>query len=257
MPEWRFHQWTEFGNRLLTGVVAAAVAAAVLTAYRRRPRRADLVWWAWGLVAGVVGQIVLGGITVRIRLHPLLVGAHFLLSLVLLWNAVVLWVRAAGGPGRGRPAVAPSVVWHGRAMLVLASAMVFTGTLVTGTGPNSGDDRARRLSFQLTEIARVHSATVWCFTIVTLVLALRLSRQSTDMPQRAWRLARWLLAAVVAQGAVGYIQYALGVPPSIVEIHVVGAVVVWSLTMLLYLQLFDRGPADVERPGKQLGRSRE
>ena len=53
------HAWMEFGNRLVTGVVAVMVIVAVLGAVIRRPRRSDLVWLAAGEVAGVVAQIVL------------------------------------------------------------------------------------------------------------------------------------------------------------------------------------------------------
>ncbi len=61
----------------------------------RAPRRRDLTWLSLGLVAGVVGQIVLGGITVLVDLHPLAVQGHLLLSMVLVATAVVL-VRRAG-----------------------------------------------------------------------------------------------------------------------------------------------------------------
>ncbi len=242
VPAWAFLPWVEFGNRLISGVVAVAAAAAVLSAYRRQPRRVDLIHWAWGLVAGVVGQIVLGGITVRVELHPAFVGVHFLLSMILLWNAIVLWVRAGSGPSRGRASVPASVIYHGRALLIMASAVLVTGTLVTGTGPNSGDAKAERLNLSLTEIARVHSATVWCFTIVAVLLALRLSKLTSSEPSA---VSRWLLVVVVAQGGIGYLQYALGVPAALVEVHILGSVVVWSLSVLLYLRLFARQPAEV------------
>ncbi len=89
-----FHPMVEFVNRLFTGVVSVAVAAAVLGAYRRTPFRADLVRWSWGLVAGVVAQIVWGGLTVWSHLHPAVVSGHFLISMVLMWNAVTLAHRA-------------------------------------------------------------------------------------------------------------------------------------------------------------------
>ena len=84
----------EFVNRLITGVVSAAIVVAVLGSQWRVPRRADLVWLSWGLVAGVVGQIVLGMFTVRFDLAPPFVMGHFLLSLVLVTNAVALHHRA-------------------------------------------------------------------------------------------------------------------------------------------------------------------
>ena len=92
-------------NRLFTGLVSLAVAAAVLGAFRRRPYRRDLVAWALGLVAGVVGQIVLGGITVLVDLHPAAVAGHFVLSMLLVSDAVILLHRAGTEPGPRRPVV--------------------------------------------------------------------------------------------------------------------------------------------------------
>ncbi len=253
VPELELHPWIEFGNRLLSGLVAVSVAVAALAAHRRRPRRTDLIRWAWGLVAGVVTQVVLGGVTVRLDLHPAVVGLHFLLSMVLLWNAVVLWVLAGTGSpprrgGQARPVevadrVGPvpipgSAPAHARVVVGLATAVLVAGTLVTGTGPNSGDSRAERLGFDLVAITRVHSVIVWCFVAAVVVLALRLrSSTSTDGGRRAFAIARALLAVAITQGGVGYWQFATGVPPALVALHIVGAIAVWCLTILLYLRL--------------------
>src|SRR5919202_2069669 len=102
---WEYHAMVEFVNRTVTGLVSVAVIVAVLASLLRRPRRRDLTWLSLGLVGGVVAQIVLGGLTVLFELKPGFVMAHFLLSLVLLADAVVLHHRArlpdgrAGGPG--------------------------------------------------------------------------------------------------------------------------------------------------------------
>ena len=266
VPELELHPWIEFGNRLISGVVAAAVIAAALAAYRRRPRRNDLIPWAWGLVAGVAAQIVLGGVTVRLDLHPAVVGMHFLLSMVLLWNAVVLWVLAGtADPPLGDPAsdgtasstpatvevaerigpvrIPGSGLANGRLLLALGTAVLIAGTLVTGTGPNSGDSRAERLGFDLVTVARVHAVLVWCFVATLVVLTLRLrAAPRTDGADRAFRIARFLVAVAVAQGAVGYWQFATGVPPALVALHILGAVVVWCTTILLYLRLRHRPP---------------
>ncbi len=243
VPEWSFHGWIEFGNRLLSGLVALAVVVAVLSAYRRIPRRPDLVLWAWGLVAGVVAQIVLGGVTVLVDLHPLLVGAHFLLSMVLLWNVAVLWVRASGGPGPAvaRPGVTPSLVNHGRLLVAQATVVLVSGTVVTGSGPNSGDSRAERLQFALEDVARIHGVLVWVLLALTVGLVVRLHRAGA-----LHRPLQWLVAAIVVQGGIGYLQYALGVPPLLVELHILGAMAVWCLAVVAHLQLFDRPPESLE-----------
>ena len=91
------HQWIESLNRMFTGLVSVAVIVAVLGSLVRIPKRRDLVWLSLGLVAGVFAQAVLGGLTVLFDLKPGFVMAHFLLSIVLLTNAIVL-VRRAGQP---------------------------------------------------------------------------------------------------------------------------------------------------------------
>jgi len=253
VPAWGLHAWVEFGNRLLTFAVSAAVAGAVLAAHRRRPRRRDLILWAWGLVAGVMAQIVVGGVSVLLELQPLSVATHFLLSMVLLWNSVVLWVRANSGPAPARPVFPSSILNHSRAMVAAATLVLVTGTVVTGAGPHSGDSRAERLQIALVTAARIHSATVWLLVAVTVALALRLSRLGPD-PRRTIgagprRLVTFLMAAIAAQGAVGYTQYALGVPAALVEVHVLGSVIVWCLALAAHLALPERDPMETGRDG--------
>lgn len=269
VPEWGFHHWVEFGNRLLSFVVIATVVAVIVASRRRQPHRTDLVRWSWGLALGVAAQVVVGGVSVLWDLHPVFVGAHYLLSVVLLWNAMVLWVRAStGGPATG-PGVGPSLVTHARVMVFLALFVLVMGTVVTGTGPNGGDDRADRLALDLTEVARIHAVAVWVFVATIVALALRLHRQPAGVGSGArvsgaggsglgsglgsgaeWpsalgaRASRLLIAASVAQGAVGYTQYAMGIPPALVELHIVGSVVVWCTTVWLYLVLFHRPPLE-------------
>ena len=246
VPELELHPWIEFGNRLLSGLVAVSVVAVALAAYRRRPRRNDLIAWSWGLIAGVAAQVVLGGVTVRLDLHPAVVGLHFLLSMVLLWNAVVLWVLAGSDGSVRRFELADEIgplrfpvsgLTHGRLLVGLATAVLVAGTLVTGTGPNSGDSRAERLGFDLVAITRVHSIVVWCFLAALVTLTLRLWASPSDAAAHPFTIARALVAVAVAQGAIGYWQFATGVPPGLVALHILGAVVVWCLTVLLHLRL--------------------
>ncbi len=234
-PEWGFHPWIEFGNRLLSGVVGVGVGVAVLTAYRRRPRRSDLVRWAWYLVAGVAGQIVLGGVTVRLDLHPLLVSAHFLLSMVLLWNAMVLLAKARGDAGPPTPTVPNGIVRHSRAIVGASVVLLVAGTVVTGTGPNSGDFRADRLNLSLTDVSRVHSLAAWVTLGLLVWLAVRMQRAGI-----APLALRAPIAVAVVQGGLGYLQYSLGVPPVLVMLHVIGAVVFFLLILHMHLGWFER-----------------
>jgi cytochrome c oxidase assembly protein subunit 15 len=250
-PEWGFHPWIEFGNRLLSGVVSLGVGAAVLTAYRRNPRRPDLIVWSWFLVAGVAAQIVLGGITVLADLHPILVSGHFLLSMVLLWNVAVLFAKARGGSGRPVSVLPESLTRHSLATVVVASALLVTGTVVTGTGPNSGDFRADRLNFSLSDVARIHGLTAWATLLLLVALAVRLRRAGIEPTA----LQAPVVVAVL-QGALGYTQYNLGVPPVLVMLHIVGAVAFFLLVLRMHLGWFERPaePADHSQPEEDLVR---
>ena len=222
-------------NRLFTGVVAASVIGAVLGSLRRRPYRRDLVWWSAGLVAGVVGQVVLGGITVLTHVHPLSVAGHFVLSQVLIANAVILLWRSSQEPGPRAAVVPRATLWWSRAAVVLAAAMMITGPIVTGSGPHGGDEDAQRFGFFIPDVVRVHSINMWLYLAVVVVVLFRLARAGA--PAAAQRRGRRLLAVIVAQGAIGYTQYELGIPEWLVILHIVGATAVVALTVWFHLGL--------------------
>ncbi len=242
LPEWQLHGLIEFGNRVISGFVLVSAVVAVVAAYRRRPQRRDLVVYAWGLVVGTMAQVVLGGITVLVDLHPMVVSVHFLFSMILLLNAQTLWVRAGRPDDTEQAPTTEGVPWQGKLQLGLAALVLLTGTIVTGTGPNSGDSRADRLDFNLESVARVHSLSVWLFIATVVMTALHIAR-SLGADSRAFASARWLVLAIIAQGAIGYTQFALGVPAALVEAHVFGAIVVWTLAIALYIRLGERPSA--------------
>lgn len=229
------NQTIEQVNRLFTGLVSLAVVAAVLGSLRRRPYRRDLVWLAWGLVAGVVGQIVLGGITVLVDLHPVAVAGHFVVSMLLVTDAVVLLWRAGQPEGPRRPVVGRADLLLSRAAVATMACLMLTGPAVTGTGPHAGDAAAHRFGWFLPDVVRVHSVNMWIFLVLVVVLLVRLAR--TGSPTAVLRRGSRLLVVIVAQGAIGYTQYELGIPPWLVALHIVGATAVLSLTVWFHLGL--------------------
>jgi cytochrome c oxidase assembly protein subunit 15 len=251
--------------------VTLSTVALLVGARRRRPNRPDLVRLSWGLVAGTLTQILLGGVTVLADLAPLAVSSHFLVSMALLWVAQLLWIRAdPDGPAPPLTVADDLTNRLLRLQLPLATVVLATGTLVTGSGPNSGDSRADRLDLELGSVARIHSVSVWLLAACLVALAVRLAIRPNAIVAsgppaggdgghggaRASRglaglapasIVRIMVAVVVAQGAVGYTQFAMGVPAGLVEIHVVGAVLVWLLAVALQLRVFDRPPSEADR----------
>jgi heme a synthase len=240
------HAVIEFVNRMITGLVTVAIMLAVLGSLWRQPRRRDLVWWSLGLVAGLIGQIALGAFTVIFHLAPQVVMGHFILSMVLLWNAVVLHHKAGEPAGEASPVVTPPIRRLGRVLVALASVVLVTGTVVTGSGPHGGDQRADRLPFFIPDVARIHGASVVCFLALALVTMWLLRRDGA--PRGVHRRAQVLVAAIVGQAALGYLQYFTGVPPGLVLLHVLGATLVWIAVLRFHLGLWVRAersaPAD-------------
>lgn len=218
------HPMVEWVNRLITGVVSAAIALAVLGSLRRQPRRRDLTVLSLGLVAGVVGQIVLGMLTVRYELAPPFVMGHFLLSLVLVTNAVVLHERAAEEVTTPM-ALTPTLRRLTLLLLPALSVAVVAGTVVTGTGPHGGDEDARRFGFDIEAVTRVHSIAVIAFVGVLLAVLSVAGREGA--PARFQRRGQELLVVACAQAAIGWVQWFAGVPALLVGLHILGATLTW------------------------------
>ncbi|MEU9839270.1 COX15/CtaA family protein [Actinomadura sp. NPDC048032] len=230
----------EFGNRLITFVVLGVGVLVFVAALRLRPRRRSLVLWALAQPMSVVAQAVIGGIVVLTKLHPAAVSLHFLVSPALLVFCVALWVRAGEGDAPPRPLAGPWTRRLAAALLVSCAAVLVAGTVVTGTGPHAGDAESRRYGFDITDVARIHGELAWLTIALTALAIVALHR--TGAPAAARRRAHELGGLIVLQGAVGYVQYFLGVPAGLVLLHMLGAVLMWIAAFRLFFALRDRGP---------------
>src|SRR5215218_5690524 len=227
------HAAVEQINRLFTGVVGAAVIAAVLASRWRTPRRRDLTVLSWLLVLGVLANAVLGGVSVKVDLHPIAVQGHMLLSMLLIVAGTMLVQRSGEPDGVAR---VPSVSTVSRRLVqlhfTLTCAAVFTGTLVTGAGPHAGDETAERLDVAIPTITRVHGITVMTTIALSVLLAWRIGHSTRDRNALQRPLFSWI-AIAAGQTIVGYVQYLADVPPLLVGIHVAGATaVMWASTNL-------------------------
>jgi cytochrome c oxidase assembly protein subunit 15 len=180
--------------------------------------------------------------------------AHFMLSLVLLLNAVVLYHRAgfkdaptgddgkrARPVGPATPLVPSELLIMGRLLVVAAALVIFLGTVVTSTGPHGGDPTARRLELSLHDVARLHSGAVLVFLGFTVLTLWRMTR--AGVPHEVIRRGETLLTILLVQGAVGYLQYFSGVPTWLVAIHVTLAAALWAVAVQFALGLTTR-PGD-------------
>src|SRR3954471_15040004 len=153
-----YHGLVEFGNRVLTSVVGVYVVAVAVAALLRAPRRRDLTLLAWSLVGGLVGQAVVGGLSVLYDLSPPWVMAHFLLSMLMVWAALVLVHRSDPNWQPRPPQVRRELLQLGRLLVAVAGVVLFLGTVTTGTGPHAGDGsrHVERLPFALERVTQLH-----------------------------------------------------------------------------------------------------
>ena len=224
----RLHSWIEFGNRLLTFVLILSILAAVIGVLRWRkqyPEQKKLLWLALAQLLGVVAQIVLGGITVLTHLNPLTVGAHFLLSIILLAASLSLRQRMLQTPRISLSSTSTLLV---RILLVLTAFVITLGTVVTGSGPHAGDIQAKRYHLDPRTISWLHADSVIALVALTFALLL-VVKVSEDVSHRSliMRKVGLFFFICLAQGLIGYIQYFTGLPEALVAAHLLGADLVW------------------------------
>jgi cytochrome c oxidase assembly protein subunit 15 len=223
--------WIEFGNRLLTFVLVLAaitVLISVLAAGRK-----DLRGLALGQVLGILGQGILGGITVLTGLHPATVAAHFLLSIILIAGATSL--RAQRFASLEKQEAAPLVKKIATAHLAVSFLVLFLGTLVTGSGPHAGDATAARFPFDLRTMAWLHADAVIALFGITFGLFV-VHGVSAHTKKRL----KIFVAIALSQGLIGYVQWYLDLPELMVGLHLVGSTLVWVASMRVWLSVTKR-----------------
>ena len=239
--QFALHGVVEFGNRLVSLGVGVVIAAVVVGSLRLRERRRELTVLSAGLVLGFIAQAVLGGLTVIFHLNPALVAGHFLVSMLLLWNAAVLDARARQVPGTTVRLARRELVLLADLLAVAAGAVLILGTVVTGAGPHSGDTGdVQRFAINIRSAAQLHADSAMLLT--GLVLAMVFATRIAPGPRISRTLSTALAVTVVGQVAIGFTQYFLGVPTGLVAIHVAGATLLWILALYLRLSLTGRVP---------------
>lgn len=236
------HQAVEFTNRMFTFGVVLTAALAVL-AVIRAGRRREVKRYAWLMPASTVVQAIIGGITVRTGLLWWTVAVHLLVSMVMVWLAVLLYVKI-GEPDSGTDqlVVPQPLRWFTALTAVTLSAVLVTGTLVTGAGPHAGDKSAlqpvKRLQVEITDLAHLHSSLLVAY--LSFVIGLGFALLAVRAPKPVLLRLAVLAGLVLAQGAVGAVQFYTGVPAVLVAIHVAGAAACTAATAALWASMRER-----------------
>jgi len=216
-----FHKVIEFGNRTLTGVVGVAALLVIVAVWRWAPGRRALLRISVLPLVGVLLQAVLGGITVLTGLNPAIVAGHFLSSMVLVSLSAYLLYRVGEGDAAPVALAHPEVRSLAWVTAALGAVILVLGTVVTGSGPHSGDVATPRFLFDPRTIAWLHADAVMLFVglVVAVLVAVRLTT-SDSRPRQVWHA---VLAVTLLQGLVGYTQYLTGLPEILVLVHMLGA----------------------------------
>ncbi|MFI9471160.1 heme A synthase [Streptomyces sp. NPDC052492] len=237
--EMGLHGVIEFGNRLLTYVLCAAVGWAIIAARSQKPYRRSLTRLGWTQFWVVMGNAVLGGIVVLVGLNPYTVAAHFLLSSALIAVATVMWQRTREGDTEPRPLVGKAVqqlVWF---MVGASVLLIAAGTVVTGAGPHAGDSsEVPRMPLDWETVSKLHAVLAWI--VVTLTFALWFVLKAVDAPRGPLARTRELFLVLLAQGLIGYVQYFTDLPEVLVGLHMFGSCVMWIWVLRVLLSLRER-----------------
>ncbi|WP_051701518.1 COX15/CtaA family protein [Mycetocola saprophilus] len=228
-PEMGIHGIIEFGNRTLTFVLVIIAIGAFLSVWNLRKRRRDLFWLTFAQGMSIPLQAVLGGIVVLTGLNSYLVGAHFVISLVLVGLTTALVYRAyKGAAGPKRSAAPYRILTHIMTFLVALAAVM--GILTTGSGPHAGDANVPRNGLNPEFMQHLHSwpgYLMFASTVLILIIGLRLRYPVKPVV--------WLLVGQVAQIVLGIAQSRLGLPEIMVGTHMVLAGVVIALATRVML----------------------
>ncbi|MFD8206464.1 heme A synthase [Streptomyces sp. NPDC059695] len=248
-PEQGYRGAIEFGNRMLTYVLSAAVGWAIVAARSTKPWRRGLTRLAWAQFWIVMSNAVIGGITVWMGLNPWTVAGHFLAANSLLTVAVITWHRTGEGDTAPRPRVPRPVRKLSWAITIVSALLIVLGTTVTGAGKHAGDSSdVPRMPWDWTDAAHIHAIAAW--VVCALALAMWLVLRVVDAPDDTRARARDLLIVLLAQGAIGYVQYFTGVPELLVAAHMLGSSLMWIAVLRLALSLRERPVPTPEIPAQ-------
>jgi cytochrome c oxidase assembly protein subunit 15 len=189
----------------------------------------------------VVFQAVWGGLTVLTGLAWWTVAPHMLVSLVLLFVSIVVLVRLGETDDPPVPVIPRSLRVLTWATVLVLGALCIAGTLVTAAGPHGGDDATPRLDLPVPSLAQLHADLMFCY--FGLLVAMTVGYLAVHAPRRLMIRAYVLIGVTAAQGLIGLVQYATGVPEALVVAHVLGATLLTAAAANVVLATRTRGTA--------------
>lgn len=240
------HGIIEFTNRTLTSLIVIAVAWVIIAARLQRPRSRAVTRLAWSQFWLIVANAVAGGITVLVQLNPWVVALHFVLAMALLATTTLTWHRVREDrllDHSPLPAPAPVVAW---ALTATTVALIVVGTMVSGSGPHSGDSaEVPRMQLSWSGVTWVHG-TLGSLVLVLAVGLLVVARGTGERQRLVRKRVLLLLVVIAAQAAIGVAQALTSLPETLVSLHLLGSALVWVGVLRV---LLDANPGLFARVG--------
>src|SRR5258708_14892268 len=137
LPPLDLHAIIEYSHRTTASLTSALVVLTAVFAWLAFRKRRDIVVPAMVALGLLVVQVVLGAITVRLELPPMIVLAHLATAMALLAAVCVTasnarLARSAPLASAGRPGSRAS--WLARAAAGGTYLLILSGSLVVGSG---------------------------------------------------------------------------------------------------------------------------
>jgi heme A synthase len=259
IPPMTFETIIEYSHRLLAAGIVLVVGAVLVRALQARaqrgfPGRGGLVRPALLAAGLLVLQVILGGVTVLLRLPSAVTILHLGTAMALFATLLVAAVRAGALGGgavlAGEAGGAARVAGMALGGAVLAYLVVLMGALVANTqAPAGGAPSAAALACQgfplcngswlprgddgLVHIQLTHRILAYLLFLHVIGSAMVLRRRVAGGPVRAAGLTA--VALVVAQVAVGAGMVLMTFPPFMRGLHLLlgagvwGSLVVWTM----------------------------
>lgn len=249
------HGIIEFANRVFSAFMAVPVAWVIIAARLQKPRERSLTRLAWSQFWLVVANAIAGGITVLTGLNPWVVSLHFVMAIALLSTTTLTWHRVHERVQMTPPPPHLSARRLSWVLVVASLVLIMVGTLVSGSGPHSGDSaEVSRMPLDWVAVTVVHGLLGTATLVLAIVLWVVLRRDPNAVLAR--RRVVIFVAVVIAQGAIGVIQALDSLPALLVAIHLLGAAVVWAGVLRVLLEvnptLFRGIPRDQFQPQEAL-----
>jgi heme o synthase len=231
----------EFSHRWVAALVSVLVLAVTAVAWLRHRRDRALLGLATGALALLVVQVLLGAVTVKLRLPPWVIITHLANAMLLLGVLIVLALRSrAGGP-----AAIPPLRHRDHQLVHLVAVVGFIVILFGAQVANFGagllcqgfplcNGKLGPPASAMAMIHWTHRALAFGFAGLVIALAWRVWRQRRgDGLDGLSRAVAVTLLLTVLQFVVAAAMVLNLLPPALRALHLLTGTAIWAALVVL------------------------